>query len=147
MGMTFQPKSEKEVSEARLAPQGDYDFQVLEASDEISKKGVPMIKLKISVFNGDALRWHIYDYLHPAMEAKLRHFCDTTGLLSVYESGSLSASPCKGRQGRCRLVIEEGEGSYPDKNSVKDYICRKALPIASPAAVPKPAEPDDDVPF
>jgi len=148
MAMNFTPKSEMELTEDRLAKDGDYDFKVLEASDETSKSGNAMIKLKLGVFNGDALRWHVFDYLVPQMEVKLRHFCDCTGLLADYESGSLSAQFCRGRAGRCRLVIEEGEGSYPDKNVVKDYILRKAKPLAPPAVQPaQPAPGEEDVPF
>ena len=146
--MKFQPKSEKQLSEDRLAREGDYDFQVLECSDETSKSGNPMIKLKLGIFNGDAMRWHVYDYLVSQMEVKLRHFCDTAGLLADYESGSLSAELCRGRAGRCRLIIEEGEGSYPDKNVVKDYILRKAKPLNPPTAQAQPPKEDDsDVPF
>jgi hypothetical protein len=145
MAMKFEPKSEKQLTEDRLAKDGDYDFQVLEASDEISRSGNAMIKLKLGVFDGDALRWHVFAYLVPQMEVKLRHFCDCTGLLADYESGSLSAQLCRGRAGRCRLVTEEGEGTYPDKNVVKDYILRKAKPLAPPPE--KPAAGEDDAPF
>jgi len=146
MSMTFQPRSEKEISEARLAPEGEYDFQVLEAQDTTSKSGNAMIKLKLGVFSGEAMRWHIFDYLVPQMEAKLRHFCDSVGLLAQYEAGTLSADYCRGRAGRCKLVIEEGEGSYPDKNVVKDYVLRKAKPLSPPVQAPPPVE-DQDIPF
>lgn len=146
--MTFKPKSEKQLTEDRLAKDGDYDFQVLECSDETSKSGNTMIKLKLGIFHGDALRWHVYDYLVPQMEVKLRHFCDCTGLLADYESGTLSAQLCRGRAGRCRIVIEEGEGGYQDKNVVKDYILRKAKPLAPPMVQPAATGgQEDDVPF
>jgi hypothetical protein len=147
MAMKFQPKSETQLTEDRLAKDGDYDFQVLEASDKKSKAGNQMIELKLGIFNGDALRWHVYDYLVPQMEVKLRHFCDCTGLLAVYESGALAAEACRGRAGRCRLIIEEAEGSYPDKNVVKDYILRKAKPLSPPPVQAPPAPGEDDVPF
>jgi hypothetical protein len=151
--MNFQPKTEKELREAQLASAGEYQFEVLEASDQISKRSqLPMIKIKIGIYNGESMRWHVTDYLTTSMESKLRHFCDTAGLLAKYESGTLTAADCMGRSGKCKLVIEEDEqGTYPDKNSVKDYISRPAKPITGPikpaplAHVPDPD--DSDVPF
>lgn len=148
MPLAFKPKTEKELS--TIAPAGQYEFQVLEAEDRESKSGNPMIYLKLGVFNGDAMRWHISDYLVTAMEAKLRHFADTTGLLARYESGQLAAQDCVGRAGRVKLGIEQDkDGKYPDKNVVKDYVLRpaKPLPGAVAAATPAAAEPPDDVPF
>lgn len=145
--MTFTPKSEDEIKEEGLAPDGDYDFDVLEAENAKSKKGNPMIKVKLGVYHGESVRWHVYDYLLEAMSAKLRHFCDSTGLLAKYESGTLSADDCKGRSGKVRLVIDQDkEQKYPPKNSVKDYVVRKAKPLGTKAPQ-APEPPDDDVPF
>lgn len=145
MPLAFKPKTENELT--ALATVGQYEFQVLEAEDRESKSGNPMIYLKLGVFNGDAMRWHISDYLVTAMEAKLRHFADTTGLLARYESGQLAAQDCVGRAGRVKLGIEQDkEGKYPDKNVVKDYVLRPAKPLPGPVAaaeVPYPNEPGD----
>lgn len=149
MSLAFKPKSEQEIREAQLAPKGDYDFDVLEAKDGVSKSGNPMITLKLGVFNGDAMRWHITDHLVAAMEAKLRHFADTTGLLGRYEMGLLSAQDCIGRAGRVRLVIEQDEtGKYPDKNTVRDYVVRPAKALAAPKEeAPSQEDGNQDVPF
>ncbi len=152
--MTFKPRSEEEVKAAMLAPKGDYDFQVLEAEDTVSKSGNAMIKINIGIFRGEAMSNRVFDYLMPAMEAKLRHFCDTCGILAAYEAGTLSAEDCKGRSGRVKLIIEEDEtGKYDPKNVVKDYICRGAKPLAGAVApvtqatnVPELKD-DSDVPF
>ncbi len=157
--MEFKPKSEKDIQSALLLPKGDYDFQVLEAQDTVSKSKNAMIKINIGIFQGDAMTRRLFDYLVPSMEAKLRHFCDTCGILAAYEAGTLSAEDCKGRSGRVRLIIEEDEtGKYDPKNVVKDYICRAAKPLAGAVApvgvAPKLGEAlpgakpeDDDIPF
>lgn len=146
--MQFQPKSEKDIQSAMLLPKGDYDFQVLEAEDTKSKQGNDMIKVNLGIFHGEAMRLRVFDYLLSAMEAKLRHFCDTTGLLAVYEAGTLCAQDCKGRSGRVKLIVEEDEsGKYDTKNVVKDYICRPAKPIGH-SVEPAPTLPaEDDIPF
>lgn len=145
MGIQFEPKSEEQLKKAMLAPDGDYDFEVLEAWDQVSKKGNAMIKLNLGIFRGSAMSNRVYDYITPALESKLRHFCDSTGLLAKYESGGLTAADCKGRAGKVRLVIEQKDPQYPPQNKVTDYICRQAKPLVG--ALPDPNKEEDDVPF
>ena len=153
--MKFAPKSEEEIQKANLAPEGEYDFQVVAAEDATSKKGNPMIKLKLGIFSGNAMAWQVTDYLIEAMAEKLRHFCDCVGLLKKYEAGSLDAIDCRGREGRVVLEIEEQNGYHP-KNSVVNYVCKTVKPAAGAAAGPAAApraplgekqEGEDDVPF
>ena len=132
MTLEFQPKTEKEVSEAMLAPAGDYDFEVLKAEDATSKTGNPMITVTIGLYRDGSVKNRVTDYLLPAMEAKLRHFCDTTGLLARYEAGTLEAADCEGRAGQVRIVVDPAKDKYQAKNSVKDYICRPAKPMSAP---------------
>lgn len=129
MAMEFKPKTEKEIEEEMIFPAGEYDFEVLTAEDTVSSKGNDMIKVKIGVYVGSQIR-RIDDYLLPSMAAKLRHFCDTTGLLSKYESGTLEAADCFGRAGRVKIVVEPAKEAYPAKNAVKDYVCRPAKPLS-----------------
>lgn len=148
MALSFQPKSESELASQNLIPdKTECDFEVLQAFDKISKSsGLPMIEVKLNVYREDGSGKFINDYLTGGMEAKLRHFCDTTGLLPQYQAGALCAADCVGRAGKCRVGIEEDKnGQYPPKNKIKDYIVRKAKPFIAPAP-PQPEEPDD-VPF
>jgi len=150
MAITFQPKSEKELALGNLLQDGDYDFEVLFAKDSTSKKGNPMIELKLGVYDAKGQCHHIFDYLVGAMEAKLRHFADATGLLPQYQAGTLEASQTVGRTGRCRLIIRgDKNGVYADRNEVKDYILRPAKPLpGTTAEIPLPSSGgDDDVPF
>jgi hypothetical protein len=128
-----------------LLEKGDYDVEVLEATDEVSKKsGNDMIKLTLAVWVGDKVRCRIFDYLLDALPAKLRHASDTFGLLSKYESGSLRAMDFVGRTGRAKIVIEEDKSNkYPPKNKILDYVCRQTKQLNS-----NPPAPDiDDLPF
>ena len=125
--MDFTPKKEEDLKSFDLIPDGTYDFDVLKASDEVSKaSGNEMIKLTLGVYvDGKITKW-VFDYLVPSMEAKLRHFCDSTGLLSEYEDGSLEAFYCKGRSGKAKIGVQKGQDGYSDKNIIKDYVCRPA---------------------
>lgn len=149
--MNFKAKTEEQIRSAMLLPKGEYQFEVLSAEDTTSKKsGAEMIKVNLGIYNGEAIAARVFDYLMPAMEAKLRHFCDCTGLLAQYQAGTLCAEDCKGRTGRCKLAVEVDEtGKYEDKNAVKDYVCRAAKPLAAAASIQLPGSlpEDDDVPF
>lgn len=129
--MDFKPKDEKDLNSFDLLPDGSvYDFEVLEATDETSKSGNDMIKLKIGIYTSEKIGPRIFDYLLEAMEAKLRHFCDSVGLLSEYEQGSLDAYSCRGRSGKCKIGIQPAKDTYPAKNVIKDYICRPAKALS-----------------
>ena len=122
--MRFQPKTEHEIAMANIWPDGDYDFSCVEANDRISKKGSEMIEVKLRVFSSNGNESVVFDFLLEAMAHKLRHFCESTGLLSVYDRGDLTASDCIGRNGICRLGSETG-GKYRPKNVVTDYIVKQ----------------------
>jgi hypothetical protein len=147
MAMEFKPKTEQEVREAGLVPAGEYDFDVLDAEDTLSKARNPMIKVNIGLYVDGQVKNRVFDYLLPAMEAKLRHFCDTVGLLSQYESGRLEAADCVGRSGRAKIGIAPAKDSYAAKNEVKDYVCRPAKPLGGGVEVKSNNPDDSEIPF
>jgi hypothetical protein len=152
MIMKFQAKTEEEIELDGLLPEGEYDFQVLEASDQISKKGNEMIKLYLNVFDAQGKPRRVTDYIMEAFPRKLRHFCKHTGLMQSYDCGGLTAFECVDKTGRVRLTIEPA-GEYHAKNAVVDYVegfqfAPKPAAPAQPTA-PEMTEPaaDDDMPF
>ena len=146
--MNFEPKTKAQLDEIMLMAKGEYDFEVLFAQDTVSKNRNPMIKLQLGIYDSTGKMRKLYDYLVPSMEVKLQHFCDSTGLLPQYQSGTLKADMCVGRSGRCKLDIEPEQSGYPAKNCVRDYCIRKAKPIGEAAQVPSQEVVDDtDVPF
>ena len=157
--MRFEPKSEDQLKAETMLPDGDYDFQVMEAQDAVSKQGNDMIKVKLRVFTSNGER-HLYDYLMPSMGFKLRHFCESTGLLSRYDAGTLEAGHCLRREGIASIEQEAGKNGYPPKNRVADYVVKQKdikrapampAPVAAPVAPATPASSnlpaEDDVPF
>jgi len=148
--MEFKPETEAELKAKSLAPAGDYDFEVLTAEDKTSKKGNPMIAIKIGLYIGEKITKHVFDYLMPSMGFKLRHFCDTVGLLARYEDGTLCADDCKGRSGTVKIVVDDSNTAYPPKNVVKDYVPRAVKPLgATVEDEPEGTKPEDkdDLPF
>lgn len=157
--MKFQPKSEKEISEAGLLPVGEYPFEVVEAEDTISKSQNDMVALTIKVYDLEGVGHTVFDWLVDTDKAayKTRHFAEATGLLPNYETGNLPADVMVGRSGYCKVVVrKDTTGQYPDKNGIADYIKPKAGTAAA-ASSPKSALPghkppmdpdfDQDIPF
>ena len=145
--MKFAPKTEKELKKMNIVQKGDYNFDVLTAIDTRSKAGNPMIEIRIGLYTDidGAVNVRLTDYILEKLPSKLRHFCDTTGLLSEYESGDLTADMCTGRSGKCRIIIEDDE-TYGLQNKVKDYVCRPAKPLSGQGQTGKNIE-DDEIPF
>ena len=159
--MRFKPKTEEEVSGPELLPDGEYDFDVLAAEDQVSAAGNEMVKLKLDVFGprGES-RW-VWDYLvakedSPYCERKIRHFAGTVGMMDDYESGGLDAAMLVGRSGRVQLVTSQDDG-YSARNTVEDYVVptdatdsaafvKKAVEeLNADIATATPS--DDDIPF
>lgn len=153
--MRFQPKSEKELAADGLWPAGEYPFEVIEAEDTVSQKsGADMVKLTINVFNDDGKSRRVYDYLvgTPGGQFKVRGFAAATGLIDQYESGEMEAIDMQGRTGKCKIKIDKGDGSFPEKNAIATYV---AGPVTVGSVAKKTARAagggsqdlDDAIPF
>ncbi len=107
---------------------GIYNFQVINAEAKISKNGHEMIELQLCVWDRDGKEKMIKDWLLDAMAFKTRHFAEGCGLLDKYNLGQINADDCFNRSGKVDLIIQkgkpkpDGDGNYPDRNSVKDYV-------------------------
>ena len=126
--MEIKPKSREEIAREKLLKPGIYDFEVMRAEETTSKKsGNAMVKIKIRVFH-DGGEAHIYDYITSTQVEKLCAFCDAVGLSKEYDAGDVKSDDMEGRSGRVKIGIEDekpkddGEGNWPAKNKVKDYV-------------------------
>jgi hypothetical protein len=140
----FSPKSEKEIAEANLVTPGTYDFEVVSASDDLSKSGNEMIKLKLRIFTDDGERT-VFDYLLEAIPHKFRHFFDAIGMIDKYDSGEVSAIDCAGVAGKVKIGIQKDKsGTYADRNTVLDYIVGEPSVASTREAL---SFEDDDIRF
>lgn len=142
------PQTEQALKEAMLLPAGDYDFEVLDAVDKVSKNGNEMIALKLGVFRPNGSKQYVNDFLMEKLAFKLRHFAYAVGLGEKYEAGEMVAEDCKGRAGRVTVKIEEQDG-YAPKNAVRDYVVigKETVKPAANAKPTAPASNTDEPPF
>lgn len=122
--MQFTPKTEKQIQEERCIPEGEYDFECMAAEDKRSKNGNDMIEVTLHVFREDGSHLVLSDYLlgTDKMAWKLRHFCDSCGILDLYDAGELNAFHCRDVAGRCKVVVQD-DPQYGIQNKIKDYVC------------------------
>ena len=146
--MNFTPKSEEECKKPfPVVPKGEYDFEVIESTDATSKNGNDMIKLLIAIWQGEQILCRVFDYLLPAMEAKLRHACDSCGLLDKYQSGNIQSDDFVGRTGKVKIKISRATAEYLAKNEVEDYVCRPAKPLTQGKQKRQPGEENEKMPW
>lgn len=124
--MKFTPKSDKELAEERLLPEGTYGFEISGGEDKKSKAGNDMIELTVRVFKPDGTFLLVTDYLMEAILYKVSHAAKACGLEDKYNSGTLHVEDFIGKTGELKLAIQKDKnGQYPDKNVVKDYVVPK----------------------
>jgi len=111
-----------------LVPAGDYEVEVIDALETVSKSGHEMIELKLRTSPGSL----VYDFLvfTPSAFWKIDAFRIATGeTLVPDEDVNLTGDDLIGRTGRVRLVIEEFNGRKRNK-----------LAAWLPRALPNPQE-------
>ena len=119
---------------------GDYQVEVIDAIETISKTGHEMIELKLKTSAGS----YLYDFLVfiPNAFWKIDSFRAATGeTVSPEEDVEITADDLIGRTGKARLTVEEYNGKK--RNKVVAWIVGNA----KPAAQPQPARRSDNEPF
>ena len=131
---------------------GDYEIEIIDAVETLSKSGHEMIELKLKTSAGS----YLYDFLVfiPNAYWKIDSFRAATGeAVTPDEETEITADDLVGRTGTARLVIEEYNGKK--RNKVVAWLTpkpgrtpAKAASVAKPATQfqPKSIE-DDDIPF
>mgnify|MGYP003644239345 CR=1 FL=1 len=143
----YNPNDLKESNDYKPFPVGDYESEVLDANQMVSKSnGNDMIRLNHLVTNDDGGTTRIYDYIViPNHLWKLKQICEC---LSMPFEGTMNEQDLVGKRLKIKLGIDKGNVEYPKpKNVVKKYleglgVTAKVEQVATPA-IPK----DDDIPF
>lgn len=144
--MNFTPLDESDKYE--LLPPGEYAFFVQKASEKLSKNHNPMIEMQVKIQDlydksksGIVFVYLLNGVISESMDEeavkkekrkifKLRNFCLSVGLDEQYKKGDLKGEDCIGKEGICKVTIEEDKnGKYPPKNSIADFIEGKNVGI------------------
>ncbi len=110
---------------SHLLPAGDYDFEILHASEKTSANNNDMVVLKLRAGSNGTTRI-ITDYIVAKNTRKVKKVAQAVGLLDLFETGEILAEHFVGRKGRVRLSIEKSSHmDYEDRNIVDTYLTPK----------------------
>lgn len=140
MQSLYKPLSEEGVMKARynILADGEYDGVVISSNRTKSTSGNIMADMIIKIFDKDGTSHDIRDFLvfTDKMLWKIKHFCDSASLESIYQLGTFTPETANQQHVRVIVGIKCGDlipaeklgnrpvGScYPDKNIIVDYIC------------------------
>lgn len=131
----------------QLLPDGDYDAEVIECEEQVSKKGDPMFAVKIAIADpkGGNFKHHVYDYISPKwFQRKFKSFFDSMGQSALYETGNIDPAELIHQWVTATIRTQPAEGQYSEKNVVEMYV----LAEVSAAKKMEPAKvKDDGLPF
>lgn len=146
--MKFNPLSKQEIQELGVIPPGEYDYQVIEAENAVSKSGNEMIKLKLRIWMPNGSERVLMDYLMEAMAFKLSNFCEYNGIYDLYQSGELTADDCLGKSGKL-FIRNDKSDQYGLQHKVANYLAPPASEISNkiPTKTAKDDFIDDSLPF
>lgn len=142
-----------------LLAEGEAEFEVLSAEDQVSKTGNEMIKLHLKVWDCNGKQGTIFDYLLEKGVWRIEQFCESTLIpVAKFKSGELNAVDCSGKTGKLTIKTQKDKsGQYPDKSSVSGYLPRKNSNESSKSNLGqtdtvsnkanKTSDFDDDIPF
>jgi len=138
----YNPEDATEANDFQPFPVGEYEAEVIEADQMVSKAGNDMIRLNLVVTNDKGGTTRIYDYIViPNTLFKLKSICRC---LSIEFDGTLDEQILVDQRMKVKVGIEKGDDKYPAKNRIDRYIDgigSNSTPVETPT-IPK-----DDIPF
>ena len=153
MSFEYNPKEIK--SEYAVLENGEYECEIVDAEETVSKAGNDMIKLVVCVYGNEGEQVRVYDYIvSPSTLYKLKSICRCCELEF---DGILDEQLLIGRRMRVLTKVEpertvEGK-TYAERNSIMKYVSgigNKSTDNDPPVVptVDKDVKPlPDDVPF
>lgn len=155
--MKVTPRTENEIVEQGLLPDGWYPFRIIEAEQKTSKAGNEMMVINVQAFRGAGSRF-IKDFLmdNEFSARKLRNLANTCNILDKYEAGGFETHDLENKEGYARIGVEKSkDAKFPAQNRIWDYAKEAPADSKTPVA-PKPAPgsmstaalaDDDNIPF
>lgn len=146
--MKFSAKEDSNMT-FELLPEGDYEFEVEESILQTSKRGGYQWKVTLRIDPEGKPSRKVWEYFPETekMQWKFTSFLKCIGLIPVDSEDEFDTEMMQdavGEIGKCRLGVQEADGPYPAKNTVKAFL----KPDAEKSTPKKKIQiTSDDLPF
>lgn len=150
--MKFNAKDDNNMS-YELLPEGDYEFEVEDAVIQTAKKGGFQWKVTLRIDPEKGPSRKVWEYFPETekMQWKFSAFLKCIGMIPVDSEEEFDTEIMKNsirNIGKCRIGVQESDGTWPAKNIVKSFLRpeeeEKEEPQEEPTA---PVIASDDLPF
>lgn len=148
--MKYDPKEVESAAneEFPLLPDGEYEAEVIECEETVSKKGDPMFAIKLNIPDPKGGKWgyHIYDYISPNwFQKKFKSFFASMGQEKMYETGDIDAALLIHQFVTADIGTEDEDEQWPAKNVVLMYVKPEVAKAKNAPVVD--AKDNSDLPF
>jgi len=144
MTFLFDPKNAEEKKFICL-PKGEYEIEINEVVQKVSKAGNDMLELTITAYAEDGSKVRLFDYIVNGSGIwKLKALCKAVG---IEFDGTLEEQLLVGKRMMAKIDLRKATEQYPEKNQVAEYLYSTVKKVEPKPATVKPVVPDDDIPF
>jgi hypothetical protein len=146
MTFLFDPKDAEEKKFICL-PSGEYEIEINEVVQKVSKAGNDMLELTITAYAEDGSKVRLFDYIVNGKGLwKLKALCKATG---IDFDGTLEEQLLVGKRMKAKIDLRKATEQYPEKNQIAEYLYSTVAPKQEePKRVRMPSvPPEDDIPF
>lgn len=100
---------------------GRADFQIVAATECLSKNGNNMLKLQVRVWDCEGEEGTIFDYITSNAQWKIKQLLEAVGQGEQYETGEINSHSLENKSGKCVLLINK-DPKYGNQPKIKFYI-------------------------
>ena len=112
----------------KIVQPGDYTFEVLTVSPEVSKAGNNMLKIVVLVLDGTD-KVPVRDWIVESNQKRFGAFMAAIGQDNWQweDCRDMQKDRFKGQRGKCRVKIQEAEGEWPEQNRITSYFAPRPV--------------------
>tara|TARA_R110000823_G_C15522952_1_gene455829 strand:+ start:65 stop:502 length:438 start_codon:yes stop_codon:yes gene_type:complete len=145
MTFLFDPKNAEEKKFICL-PKGEYEVEINEVVQKVSKAGNDMLELTLTAYAEDGSKVRLFDYIVNGSGLwKLKALCKATG---IEFDGTLEEQLLVGKRMMARIDLRKATEKYGEKNQIDEYLYSGVKKVEQkPVAVTPATAEVDDLPF
>ena len=145
MTFLFDPKNAEEKKFICL-PKGEYEVEINEVVQKVSKAGNDMLELTLTAYAEDGSKVRLFDYIVNGSGLwKLKALCKATG---IEFDGTLEEQLLVGKRMMARIDLRKATEKYGEKNQIDEYLYSGVKKVEQkPVAVTPTTAEVDDLPF